>query len=105
MAINPKMELSSQASKQVGTQLLRSSRMEKNSPEIWSSGLRIVEVIIGSLHMDSGRVRRLLGALDIMRRINRISRKRNIMMKSSEYLFPSEDVRLICRRVRIDLAL
>jgi hypothetical protein len=67
-------------------QLLRSSRLEKSSLGIWSSGRRIVEVIIGSLNMGSGRVRRLLGALGIMRRISRISRKRNIMMRSSEYL-------------------
>jgi len=45
-----------------------------------------MEVIIGSLNMGLGRVRRLLGALDIMRRISSNSRKRNIMMKSSEYL-------------------
>jgi hypothetical protein len=101
-AINPKMEPSSRVSKQVGTQLLRSSRMAKNSPEIWSSGLRIVEAIIGSLNMGSGRVRRLLGALDILRRISRNSRKRNIMMRSSEYLIQSEDIRLMPRPARID---
>jgi hypothetical protein len=84
--INLKMELSSPGSKQVGTPLSRSSRMEKSSLAIWNNGQRIVEVIIGSLNMGLGRVRRLLGALDIMRRISRISRKRNIMMRSSEYL-------------------
>jgi len=34
--------------------------------------------------MDSGRARRLLRAQDIMRRISRISRRRNITMRSSE---------------------
>lgn len=63
---------------------LRNSRMEKNSRETWSSGLRTVVVIIGNLSMGSGRELKLPGELDIMRRISKISRRRNSTTRSSK---------------------